>query len=109
MAAVLLQLDPPIPVELDTGEKGLALVLLDYGIDYDLLWVIGLRDSREIWTLPNPRIRLGDNITLGRPPRKNKACLQDYLPAGDNGEKARLISPNSTAVSTTGCSSKALP
>ncbi len=33
----MLQLNPPIPVDTPKG-PALAIVLLDYGPDYDLLW-----------------------------------------------------------------------
>jgi hypothetical protein len=61
----MLQLDPPIPVITKKG-KGFAYVLIDYGIDYDLLWVVGLNENGECWTLSNKDIRFDENITLGR-------------------------------------------
>lgn len=61
----MLQLDPPIPVITPKG-KGFAYVLIDYSIDYDLLWVVGLLDGGECWTYSNKDIRFVENETLGR-------------------------------------------
>lgn len=33
-----------------------------------MLFLVGMRDSRELWLLPNSQLRLDDNISLGRPP-----------------------------------------
>lgn len=62
---MLLQLNPPIPVSCPKG-NGFAQVLIDYGPDYDLLWVVFLNDTGECWTFPNHEIRGVRNITLGR-------------------------------------------
>jgi hypothetical protein len=67
---MILQLDPPIPLRHVDGRKFLALLVIDYGPDYDLLWTGGFEDSREIWTLPNKVLRVDENISLGRPPIK---------------------------------------
>jgi hypothetical protein len=60
----MLQLDPPIPVKTPKG-NGYAQILIDYGPDYDLLWVV-FQDSGECWTWRNSDIRAVNNITLGR-------------------------------------------
>ncbi|MBC7386582.1 MAG: hypothetical protein H7301_10550 [Cryobacterium sp.] len=65
----LLQLNPAIPVETPKG-KGMATVLIDYGPEYDLLWVTFLDESRECWTYGNRDIRIQTNITMGRPGSK---------------------------------------
>lgn len=67
----LLQLDPPIPVLAHVkGEwtKGMAHVLIDYGYEFNLSWVVFGDESRECWTLTNANIRAQDNITAGRIP-----------------------------------------
>lgn len=61
----LLQLDPPIPVETPKG-KGYAHVLIDYGMEFDLLWVCFIDDTRECWTYNNKEIRVQKNTTMGR-------------------------------------------
>jgi hypothetical protein len=62
---VILQLDPPIPVCCPKGD-GLAHVLIDPGVEFDLQWVIFLDDTGECWTYRNPEIRAKKNITMGR-------------------------------------------
>ena len=61
---MMMQLNPPIPVLTPEG-KGLAQVLIDYGWEHDLLWVVFL-DSGECWTYKNQFIRADANITFGR-------------------------------------------
>lgn len=61
----LLQLDPPLPVITPKG-PGLAHVLIDYGPEHDLLWVVFQDQTGESWTVPNPLIRAQKNITMGR-------------------------------------------
>lgn len=68
----ILQLDPPLPLEvvanpdgIPTG-PGLAFFLADQGIEHHALWVVGLDASGEIWWTPNPYVRLRANPTAGR-------------------------------------------
>jgi hypothetical protein len=70
---MLLQLDPPLPLEVPGRGKGLAHILIDYGPEYDLFWVVILNETREIWTFSNSVIRGQANITMGRPaPQRGK-------------------------------------
>lgn len=62
---MMLQLDPALPVETPRG-KALAHVLIDYGIEADLLWVCAQTESGECWTWSNRDIRFQDNVTAGR-------------------------------------------
>ena len=60
------QLNPPLPVlVLDRG-KGLAMGVIDYGPEHNLIWVTALDDSGEIWCAPNPKVRMQSNWTMGR-------------------------------------------
>lgn len=65
----LVQLNPPIPLKTPKGQ-GVAHVLIDYGPDYDLLWVV-FQDSGECWTWSNQDIRSVTNITFNRGVPKN--------------------------------------
>jgi hypothetical protein len=68
----ILQLDPPIPVLVkgrDGWVKGMAHLLLDYGFEHDLKWVVFADESRECWTAENKNIRAQENITAGRMPK----------------------------------------
>jgi hypothetical protein len=61
----MIQLNPPIPVDTPNG-KGLAHVLIDYGPEFDLLWVCFIDQTRECWTFNNRSIKAQPNITMGR-------------------------------------------
>jgi hypothetical protein len=61
----MLQLDPPLPMATPRG-RGLAHVLLDYGPEHDLCWVVFLDENGERWTFRNPEVRALTNLTFGR-------------------------------------------
>ena len=61
----ILQLDPPIPLDTPRG-PGIAHLVIDYGIEQNLMWTVFLDASGECWTFSNPEIRAQKNITLGR-------------------------------------------
>jgi hypothetical protein len=65
VAHTLLQLNPPLPVETPKG-PGLAHVLIDYGIEHDLLWVVFIDHTGECWTVRNREVRAVENWTAGR-------------------------------------------
>ena len=62
---MLLQLDPPIPMDTPKG-NGFAYLVIDYGLDYDLYWTVFLTETRECWTFQNRDIRAVKNITFNR-------------------------------------------
>jgi hypothetical protein len=65
----MLQLNPPIPLTTPKGE-GLAVLVIDYGPDFDLLWTVIVSNGEhagEVWTYANPDVRGVENVTLGRP------------------------------------------
>ena len=61
------QLDPTIPMQTSKG-PGLAFAVIDYGIEHNLLWVVALDDSGEIWCIPNSEVRITANWSIGRRP-----------------------------------------
>lgn len=61
---MLLQLNPPLPLTTPKG-RGLAHLVIDYGPEHNLLWVV-FQDSGEVWTFGNPEVRAEPNITMGR-------------------------------------------
>ncbi|NYE31182.1 hypothetical protein HDE78_004166 [Rhodanobacter sp. K2T2] len=61
----MIQLNPPLPMNTPKGE-GFAHVMLDYGPESDLYWVVLITETGEIWTFANRYVRAGKNITLGR-------------------------------------------
>lgn len=62
---MITRIDPPLPIVTPKG-KALAHFLIDYGIEYDLLWVCFQNDTGECWTWRNKEIRASENITMGR-------------------------------------------
>lgn len=60
----LLQLEPSLPLITPKG-KGRAVVLIDYGVEENLLWVVFLNDTGECWAFQNKDVRLEPNITIG--------------------------------------------
>jgi|SRR5277367_2921208 len=62
---MILQLNPPIPVTTPSG-KALAHMLVDEGIEHNLLWVCFLDSNGECWTYRNQEIRAQINLTQGR-------------------------------------------
>jgi hypothetical protein len=58
-----LQLDPPVWLETPKG-PAYAYLVIDYGMDYHLLWVCFLKETGECWTFPNPEVRLATNPTM---------------------------------------------
>ena len=62
---MILQLNPPIPLETPRG-KGFAHGLIDYGIEYDLIWITFMDETGECWCFRNPEVRIQKNLTFGR-------------------------------------------
>jgi len=62
---VILQLNPVIEVDTPKG-RGHAEFLIDYGPEADLLWVVVMRDTGEIWTFRNADLRATANVSIGR-------------------------------------------
>jgi hypothetical protein len=71
MSNAVTQLNPPIPIETPKG-KALAHFLIDYGPEYDLLWISFDDATGECWTWHNHAIRAQDNISIGRKYGGNK-------------------------------------
>jgi len=62
---MLTQLNPTIPMTTSKGD-GLAFAVIDYGIEHDLLWVVALDASGEVWCVPNNEVRISANWSAGR-------------------------------------------
>jgi hypothetical protein len=61
----LIQLNPPLPIQTPKG-PAVAHFLIDYGIEYNLMWVCFQDETGECWTWSNRDIRAQKNITIGR-------------------------------------------
>ena len=62
------QLEPALPVRVEGKGAGYAFGVIDYGQEHNLIWVVALNDSGEIWCAPNPKVRMLNNWTMGRNP-----------------------------------------
>lgn len=62
---MILQLNPPLHVHTSRGD-GIAQLVIDYGLENDLLWVVALDEGGAFWCLPNHEVRLFQNETVGR-------------------------------------------
>ncbi|WP_118858490.1 hypothetical protein [Sphingomonas mesophila] len=74
------QLDPPLPVHVVDRGKGCAFAVIDYGQEFDLLWVTAMDDGGEIWCVPNPKVRMQANWSMGRTPGTSGAANVTSLP-----------------------------
>lgn len=61
---MLTQLTTPIPLVTPKG-KAWAVGIIDYGPQWDLLWVTFLQSGGECWTFHNKDIRQEENFTFG--------------------------------------------
>ena len=61
------QLAPSIPMTTSKGD-GLAIAVIDYGQEHNLLWVVALNTSGEIWCVPNNEVRISAYWSAGRRP-----------------------------------------
>lgn len=59
------QLNPTIPLTTPKG-NGQALAVIDYGSEHNLIWVIAIDDTGEIWSYQNPEVKIQKNITMKR-------------------------------------------
>ncbi len=66
----ITQLNPPLPMHVSEKGNGLAVAVIDYGPEFDLLWVVALDDGGEIWCAPNPGVRLQASWSMGRKRRQ---------------------------------------
>ncbi len=73
----ILQLNPPIPLETPKG-SGLAWFLIDYGVEYDLMWTVAINETGEIWTYSNKLVRATKNISLERLSKHSKDKEKNY-------------------------------
>ena len=64
---MITQLAPSIPMTTSKGD-GLAIAVIDYGMEHNLLWVVALNTSGEIWCVPNNEVRISANWSAGRRP-----------------------------------------
>lgn len=65
---MLTQLNPTIPVVVKDRGHGYAVAVIDYSQEHHLLWIVAMDLTGEVWTVPNPDIRMQFNYSVGRIP-----------------------------------------
>lgn len=75
---MILQLDPPLPLWTNKG-TGVAHFLIDYGLEFDLMWVVFLDDTGQCWSLRNTDVRAMPNISYGATRPEGKGCVSCSL------------------------------
>lgn len=78
------ELHTPIPMTVEGKGPGQAIAVIDYGPEHHLIWVVALDDSGEIWSSPNPKVRMQANWTMGRS-MKSPARVESLRPAAVGG------------------------
>lgn len=78
------ELRTPIPMTVEGKGPGQAIAVIDYGPEHHLIWVVALDDSGEIWSSPNPKVRMQANWTMGRS-MKSPARIESLRPAAVGG------------------------
>ena len=79
------QLDPTLPMTVEGRGPGYALAVIDYGPEHHLIWVVALSETGEIWSAPNPQVRMQSNWTMGR--KKPPSNIEPFRPAAAEGAK----------------------
>lgn len=80
-----MQLNPPLPMQTPKG-AGWAHIMIDYGPESELLWVVFMDADGSCWTVQNSEIRMSYNWTLGRrPPADGSPDLTVRLPRARTG------------------------
>ncbi len=62
---MIQQLNPPIPLNTPKGD-GEAWLVIDYSKEDDLMWVVCIDSTGEVWTFRNQDVRGIKNVTIGR-------------------------------------------
>jgi hypothetical protein len=62
---MIVQLNPPIPLDTPKG-SAIAHFIIDYGVEYNLMWVCFNDADGECWTWDNSKVRATKNITVDR-------------------------------------------
>jgi len=69
----MIQLNPPIPVRTPLGD-GWAHIVIDYGPEFNTVWVVALHDMGTIKHFDSNDLRVDGNPTFGIPrPKKPKS------------------------------------
>lgn len=61
---MMMQLNPPLPVDTPRG-PAYAHLVIDYSQEHYVLYVCFLQETGECWVLPNRDVKLQQNLTMG--------------------------------------------
>jgi hypothetical protein len=81
MIMAFSQLDPTLPMTVEGKGQGYALAVIDYGPEHHLIWVVAIDATGEIWSAPNPTVRMQPNWTMGRAGRAQETPRLHPRPA----------------------------
>ena len=84
---MIVQLNPSLPLTVEGRDGGLASAMIDYGREYNILWVTALDANGEIWCAPNPKVRVQKNWSMGRTAidwSRDKDASADALGSSDS-------------------------
>ena len=85
---MMLQLNPTIPIEVQDLGKGYAFALIDYGQEFDLLWVTFLDETGACVVANNCNVRIQSNWSMCR--WDNKRNFADVIKKRGNEEKTTI-------------------
>ncbi|MBX9626780.1 MAG: hypothetical protein K2X82_23465 [Gemmataceae bacterium] len=82
---MMLQLNPPLPVDTPRG-PAYAHLVIDYSQEHYVLFVCFLQETGECWVVPNRDVKLQQNLTMGvrLPPKPTR------VPSADGNGHSRL-------------------
>lgn len=71
---MMMQLNPPLPVDTPKG-SAYAHLVIDYSQEHYVLFVCFVCETGECWVLPNRDVKLQQNVTMGiRMPKAVTPC-----------------------------------
>lgn len=75
------QLNPTLPVTVESKGDGYALAVIDYGPEHHLIWVVAINETGEVWCAANPSVRMQSNWTMGRQKQSADSHIPRVRPA----------------------------
>ena len=89
---MITQLNPPLPMHTEKG-TGWAHFVIDYGPEYDLVWVMFMDKDGACWSVPNPEVRMQFNWTLGRRKPEQPSAAMPLAPKQPDEVRAEVHAP----------------
>jgi hypothetical protein len=70
---MMMQLNPMIPMHVIGKGDGHAFAMIDYSQEHNLMFVVAIDSTGEVWTVSNMHVRFLKNITMDRILDKNQS------------------------------------